>query len=72
MNIPFIDLKIQYQNLKKEIDSAIKLVIDNTAFVRGKHVKDFENNFSSMFNTPVHTVVLMEQMQFTLLSELLV
>ena len=41
MNIPFIDLKIQYQNLKKEIDSAIKLVIDNTAFVRGKHVKDF-------------------------------
>lgn len=56
MNIPFIDLKIQYQNLKKEIDSAIKLVIDNTAFVRGKHVKDFENNFSSMFNTPVHTV----------------
>ena len=56
MNIPFIDLKIQYQNIKKEIDAAIKEVIDNTAFVRGKYVRDFEDHFSSMFNEPVHTV----------------
>ena len=56
MKIPFIDLKLQYQNLKDEIDVAIQDVIDNTSFVRGKHVKDFEDNFSSMFGKSISCV----------------
>lgn len=49
MKIPFVDLKLQYQNLKKDIDSAISNVISETAFVGGssnKYVTQFENDFS--------------------------
>ncbi len=47
--IPFVDLKIQYQNLKTEIDSAIASVIADTAFIGGssnKYVNQFEKDFA--------------------------
>ncbi|HSD64454.1 MAG TPA: DegT/DnrJ/EryC1/StrS family aminotransferase [Ignavibacteriaceae bacterium] len=47
MQIPFLDLKIQYQSIKKDIDLAIQNVIDNTAFILGKAVSDFENSFAT-------------------------
>ncbi|MCP4176199.1 MAG: DegT/DnrJ/EryC1/StrS family aminotransferase [bacterium] len=47
MNIPFVDLKIQYNSLKTEIDVAIQSVIDSTAFINGEDVKVFENAFAS-------------------------
>ena len=43
--IPFVDLKSQYKQIKNEIDSAISTVINETSFINGRHVKDFENNF---------------------------
>ena len=46
MKVPFVDLKLQYQNIKSEIDSAIYDVIDNTAFIKGKHVSKFETTFA--------------------------
>ena len=46
MQIPFLDLKIQYKSIKKDIDPAIQNVIDNTAFVLGKAVSDFEQKFA--------------------------
>lgn len=46
MQVPFLDLKIQYQSIKKDIDQAIQNVIDNTAFILGKAVSDFEKNFA--------------------------
>ncbi|MDG2247410.1 MAG: DegT/DnrJ/EryC1/StrS family aminotransferase [Flavobacteriales bacterium] len=46
MNVPFVDLKAQYQRYKSEIDSAIAQVIDQTAFISGKHAAAFEANFS--------------------------
>ncbi len=46
MQVPFLDLKIQYQSIKKDIDPAIQNVIDNTAFVLGKAVSDFEEKFA--------------------------
>lgn len=46
MKIPFLDLKIQYDSLKNEIDSAIQNVIDNSAFILGKAVSDFEIDFA--------------------------
>ena len=35
MNIPFVDLKAQYESIKPEIDAAIAAVIAQTAFIGG-------------------------------------
>jgi dTDP-4-amino-4,6-dideoxygalactose transaminase len=50
MNVPFLDLKTQYQSIKPEIQSAINNVLDTTAFVLGKAVTDFEKAFAGMHN----------------------
>ena len=47
MNIPFADIKKQYHSIKMEIDSAITEVLNDTAFIRGKYVTRFEDNFST-------------------------
>ena len=46
MNIPLVDLKAQYQNHKSEIDQAIQRVINNTAFIMGQEVAQFEAAFA--------------------------
>ncbi len=46
MNIPFVDLKSQYHSIKSEIDSAISGILENTAFIKGKAVTDFEQAFA--------------------------
>lgn len=47
MKVPFLDLKIQYQSIKNEIDSAIQRVLDNTAFILGPAVENFEKDFAN-------------------------
>ena len=47
MKVPFLDLKIQYQSIKSEIDSAIQKVLDNTAFILGPSVENFEKEFAN-------------------------
>ncbi|MFQ6092614.1 MAG: DegT/DnrJ/EryC1/StrS family aminotransferase [bacterium] len=47
MTIPMVDLKRQYLSIKDEIDRAIQEVIDTTAFVRGKNVSQFEEEFAA-------------------------
>lgn len=49
MNVPFVDLKAQYQSLKPEIDAAIRDVIDNTAFIGGRSVEAFEKAYAQRF-----------------------
>ena len=49
MKIPFVDLKSQYYSIKHEIDEAIKNVIDDTGFIGGKYVSEFETNFSNAY-----------------------
>ena len=46
MNIPFVDLKAQYESIKPEIDKAISDVISKTAFVGGPFLKSFEEAFA--------------------------
>ncbi len=46
MKVPFLDLKAQYHSIKEEIMPAIQNVIENTAFVLGKSVFDFEKAFA--------------------------
>ena len=42
MNIPFVDLKAQYLSIQQDIDAAIKNVIHESTFIKGKYVTDFE------------------------------
>jgi dTDP-4-amino-4,6-dideoxygalactose transaminase len=46
MQVPFIDLKLQYKKIKPEIDSAINQVLEKSAFVQGPFLKQFEKDFS--------------------------
>ncbi len=46
MQVPFLDLKSQYKSIKSEIDPAIQNILDNTAFILGKAVSDFEVEFA--------------------------
>ena len=50
MNIPFVDLKAQYNSIKDEVDKAIDEVISNTAFVGGPFVNSFEKAFAEFCN----------------------
>src|SRR5262245_36042818 len=51
MKIPFVDLKAQYLSLKEDIDNAIQEVIDQTAFIGGAAIKQFEAGFAAYIGT---------------------
>ena len=46
MHVPFVDLKLQYHSIQKEIDKGIQSVIDETAFISGKYATTFEEAFA--------------------------
>ena len=46
MPVPFADLQLQYQTIKREIDGAIAAVIRDNAFIRGPYVDAFEREFA--------------------------
>lgn len=48
-NVPFVDLKAQYLSIKGEMDAAIATVIENTAFIGGENVNQFEANFAKLY-----------------------
>ncbi len=50
MQIPFLDLKTQYQPIKDEILAQINDVLENTAYVLGKKVQAFEEAFAKAHN----------------------
>jgi dTDP-4-amino-4,6-dideoxygalactose transaminase len=45
--IKFLDLKNQYLSIKDEIDEALYNVINESAFISGKYVELFENEFAN-------------------------
>src|ERR1700704_1062643 len=47
MPVPFADLQLQYQSVKREVDDAIAGVIRDNAFIRGPYVDAFEQQFAS-------------------------
>ena len=55
MNIPFVDLKSQYESIKEEIDAVVSDVIEKSAFIGGDYAKSFEKNFAD-FCTTTHCV----------------
>jgi dTDP-4-amino-4,6-dideoxygalactose transaminase len=46
MQVPFVDLKKQYAQIKDEVLAALKNVCENTAFILGPNVLEFEKNFA--------------------------
>ena len=49
-NISMVDLKSQYKRLKPEIDRAIADVINQSSFIKGKALKDFEQELAQYLN----------------------
>jgi dTDP-4-amino-4,6-dideoxygalactose transaminase len=46
MNVPFLDLKAQYNKIKAEIQVALNEVLENTAFAGGPYVARFEKEYA--------------------------
>jgi UDP-2-acetamido-2-deoxy-ribo-hexuluronate aminotransferase len=47
MYIKMVDLKGQYEKIKKQIDTGIQAVIDQTAFIKGPDVKAFQEELAA-------------------------
>ncbi|HQW84015.1 MAG TPA: DegT/DnrJ/EryC1/StrS family aminotransferase [Ferruginibacter sp.] len=47
MKVPFVDLYAQYKRIQKDIDDAIAAVIQQTAFIGGAPVQQFEKDFAA-------------------------
>lgn len=45
MNIQMVDLKSQYEKIKEEIATGIQNCLDNTAYINGPAVKEFQQDF---------------------------
>jgi len=48
MNVPFLDLKAQIPQIREDIEERFSRIIDNTAFVCGREVKEFEERFAEL------------------------
>ncbi len=46
LTVPFLDLKKQFIQIKKEVFAAMEQVCEDTAFSGGKYVEQFENEFA--------------------------
>ena len=46
MNIPMVDLKTQYQNIKDQVDTAILECVSSTWFIGGPNVQSFRENLA--------------------------
>lgn len=52
MNVPFLDLKLQHQPLRAEIEAAIREVLDTCAFAGGPFVARLEDEFAKFCGAP--------------------
>jgi dTDP-4-amino-4,6-dideoxygalactose transaminase len=51
MNIPLVNLKVQYDSIKEEVDEAIHRVISSGQFILGPEVKAFEDEMAAYCET---------------------
>jgi len=51
MQVPFLDLKAQYESIRSDVAQAIQDVIDRTAFAGGPFVRQFEEEFAEYCET---------------------
>jgi dTDP-4-amino-4,6-dideoxygalactose transaminase len=50
MHVPFLNLKLQYESIRDEIQTAINQVIEESAFAGGPFVAEFEEEFARFCN----------------------
>ncbi|MGD9200537.1 MAG: DegT/DnrJ/EryC1/StrS family aminotransferase [Chitinispirillia bacterium] len=50
MNVPFLDLKMQYNSIRDEINPAIQNILDSCSYILGNSVSDFEQEFAKLHN----------------------
>lgn len=50
MKVPLLDLKLQYQSLKKELDEAVLRIADSQYFILGPEVEKMEKEFCDYLN----------------------
>jgi dTDP-4-amino-4,6-dideoxygalactose transaminase len=50
-NVPFLDLKAQYQSIKEEVNEAILSVVESCAYAKGPAVRQFQKNFAKYCET---------------------
>ncbi|MFA5060536.1 MAG: DegT/DnrJ/EryC1/StrS family aminotransferase [Candidatus Omnitrophota bacterium] len=48
IKIPLVDLKRQYQTIKKEIDRALLDIVERSSFISGPEINTFERSFAKM------------------------
>lgn len=48
MQIPFVNLRLQYESIQKEIDETVKEVFSTSQFIGGEFVKKFESEFAAL------------------------
>jgi dTDP-4-amino-4,6-dideoxygalactose transaminase len=46
MQIPLVDLKAQYRSIRLQVDAAMQRVLENTSFILGSEVDQFERAFA--------------------------
>lgn len=46
MQIPFLDLKRQYQSIKEEIDQVVREVVESGRYIGGEKIENFEKNIA--------------------------
>jgi dTDP-4-amino-4,6-dideoxygalactose transaminase len=51
MQIPFVDLKIQYSSIENEVQDAIRRVVNSSHFIGGEPVISFEKKFAAYCDT---------------------
>lgn len=52
MNIPFVDLKAEYEALRAELDTAVSRVLASGWYILGKEVSTFEAEFAAYIGVP--------------------
>lgn len=51
MEVPFLDLKAQYNSIRDEVNASIQQVLEKTAFAGGPFVQQFEESFATYCQT---------------------
>src|SRR5579863_1074885 len=55
--IPILDLKVQYQSLKQQMDEAILAAVASGQYINGPNVKAFEQEFAA-YTGMAHAIAL--------------
>ncbi len=52
LNVPFLDLRKQYQGIKSEVEPKVLDILENCCYIGGKYVRDFESEMERYLSIP--------------------